>query len=99
VTCTGLPFAPISGLDRSYPRVDIDCNSGKIRIRIDIGLVRVNIPSFESNIYGRWRARNDMGILHDPSARFDSLPASSTSGCGIAAIEAGVWNDTLMEAA
>jgi hypothetical protein len=62
--------------------------------------VRVNkITSFESNIHGRWRARNDMGILHDPSARFDTLPSSSNSGYRFAANEARAWNDTLMEAA
>jgi len=41
---------------------NVDCNCGKIRIRIDVDLARINkIPPFESNLYGRWRARN--GII------------------------------------
>jgi hypothetical protein len=40
-----------------------------------------------------------MGMRHDPSAPFDSLPARSNSGYGSAANEPRVRNDTIMEAA
>ena len=40
-----------------------------------------------------------MGIRHDSSALFDSLPASATYGYRVAANEAKVWKDTIMEVA
>jgi hypothetical protein len=39
-----------------------------------------------------------MGIRHESSALFDSLPASSNSGYRLAANKARVWKDTMMEA-
>jgi hypothetical protein len=40
-----------------------------------------------------------MGIRHDPSALFDSLPARINTVHRVAANEAMVWKDTIMEAA
>jgi len=40
-----------------------------------------------------------MGIRHDPSALFDSLPESSNSGYRVGANEERVRKDTIMEAA
>ena len=78
----------------------IDCNCGKIQFRINVDLVPINkIPSSESNLNGRWRARYDMSIRHDSSALFHSLPAISTDGRRIAANEARIWKDTILEAA